>query len=349
MSQREPNIIHLKIDKNHLVRTGFMEHFNELLLTTVYNAYVDTDTGLFTLQREKGDITIPFTLTGLSDVDLTNTTAGQILSYDGSNWVNIDGGGVFNYVRNKQSNRFTDITSVTSIVDALDKILYPYTPPTFTSFSISGVSSTLELGQTITPTLGGNKTFQWGVSTIDNISNTDGYVITDTTNSVTLLTNILPKTLTSQVVNIPYGVVKTTNNATHSFRIQGKNTENNFFNRTVTYTWQPRIFWGSSPKSTTLTDGEIEGLSSNKLTNTIAQTFTMNGNGQYLWIVMPQSFGLAIEADGSNSRFVVGGLANSGWELFTTTYTNSYGHSEPYYLYRSTTIQFGTGLSIKIV
>jgi hypothetical protein len=42
-NEKDPSIIHLKIDKNHLVRTGFMEHYNELLLTTVYNAYLDKD------------------------------------------------------------------------------------------------------------------------------------------------------------------------------------------------------------------------------------------------------------------------------------------------------------------
>ena len=74
----------------------------------------------------------------------------------------------------------------------------------------------------------------------------------------------------------------------------------------------------------------------------------MDGNGEYIWIAMPQSFGLAINPDGTQSKFVVGGLANSAWEVFTTNYTNSFGHIEPYYLYRTTTVQFGTGISIII-
>ena len=78
------------------------------------------------------------------------------------------------------------------------------------------------------------------------------------------------------------------------------------------------------------------------------QSFTMDGNGEYIWVVMPQSFGKVIESDGSNSKFIVGGLANSAWQLLSTNYTNSYNHTEPYYLYRTTTVQSGTRIKIEI-
>ena len=352
-TNRDPSIIHLKIDKNHLVRTGFMEHYNELMLTTVFNAYLDTNTGLLTLQREKGDICIPFTLSGLSDTNINNATAGDVLSYNGTSWVNTNGGGVFNYVRNTQSTRHPDILNVTSVTDALDKILYPFIDPAFTSLSIQGVSNTIELGDCISTTSGGISTFQWAVSTLTNISETEGYVISDITNPNTLITGILPRTATSQAVNIPYGVCKTTNGATHQFQIQGKDLENKFFTRNATYTWRPRIFWGTNLITTTLSDSQINLLSSSntggtKLSSSIAQSFLMDGNGEYIWIAMPQSFGLAINPDGTQSKFVVGGLANSAWDVFTTNYTNSFGHIEPYYLYRTTTVQFGTGISIII-
>jgi hypothetical protein len=355
---RDPSIIHLKIDKNHLVRTGFMEHYNELLLTTVYNAYLDTNTGLLTLQREKGDICIPFTLTGLADVNITDATAGQVLGYNGTNWVNVDAGGIFNYVRNEQSTRHPDILNVTSVVDALDKILYPFIDPSFASFFIQGVSSTLELGDCISTTAGGVDTFQWSVNTLTNVSETEGYVITDVTNALTLETGILPRTTTTQAVNIPYGICNFVDGATQVFRIQGKDLEDKFFTRDVTYTWRPRIFWGISPKSTALNNAEIEALatstvdtskSGTKLSNSLAQEFLMDGEGEYLWIAMPQSSGLAIEANGDNSKFVVGGIANSAWNLFSVNYTNSFGHTEPYYLYKTLYLQNGTGIDVKIV
>jgi hypothetical protein len=64
---------------------------------------------------------------------------------------------------------------------------------------------------------------------------------------------------------------------------------------------------------------------------------------------MPTSFGKAIESDGSNSRFIVGGLANSFWTLFTVNFTNQFGFTSSYYLYRSNTIAFGTAIKIDIV
>lgn len=356
-TNRDPSIIHLKIDKNHLVRTGFMEHYNELMLTTVFNAYLDTNTGLLTLQREKGDICIPFTLSGLSDTNINNATAGDVLTYNGTSWVNTNGGGMFNYVRNTQSTRHPDILNVTSVTDALDKILYPFIDPAFTSLSIQGVSNTIELGDCISTTSGGISTFQWSVSTLSNVSLTEGYVISDITNPNTLITGILPNTATSQAVNIPYGICKTTPNATHQFQIQGKDLENKFFNRNVTYTWIPRIFWGISPNANVLSDSEIEALptstvtasrSGTSLSNSLSQNFLMDGEGDYLWIAMPQSAGLAIEADGSNSKFFVGGFAFSAFTLFSVNYTNQFGHSEPYYLYRSDTIQFGEGIDVEI-
>ncbi len=353
MSQQDPSIIYLKIDKNHLVETGFMEQYNNLLDTTVFNAYLDSSSGLLTFQREKGDITIPFNLTGLTDVNVDNSSAGQILSYDGTNWIAIDGGGAFDYVRTTPSSRFTDILSVSSVVDALDKILYPYEFPSISTFSIQGLGS-FELGQYVSSSTGGNNTFQWSVSKIDNIDNTYGYTIVDNTNSYTLKTGILPKTKTSEIINIPYGIVKTIKGATNVFTIQTKNTQGTLINRSVTYTWNPRIFWGVSATSTLLSNSEINALASSttggsKLASSLVQQFTMNGGGKYIWIAMPVSFGLAINSDGTGSRFVVGGLANSAWELFTTVYTNQYSHTEGYYLYRTSTVQFGSGIDIKIV
>jgi len=120
-NSQEPSILHLQINKNHLVKTGFMDKYNELMLTTVFNAYVDTDTNMLTLQRENGDICIPFSLSGLPDVEVDNASSGDVLTYNGTAWVGIAGGGeIFDYVRTEPSTRHTDILSVSSLVDAVD-------------------------------------------------------------------------------------------------------------------------------------------------------------------------------------------------------------------------------------
>jgi hypothetical protein len=352
---KEPSIVNLLIYKNHLVDTGFRVKYDELVNTVLYNAYLDKSTNKLCFQQESGDLCFDFSLTGLPDVNVDAATAGDVLVYNGTNWEAKYLGDVLNYTRNQQSSRFSDITSITSITDALDKILYPFIAPSFTTFTIQGQSNTLELGEYLSGTNGGNKTFTWGVSTVANVSSIIGYKITDVTNgNFTIANSILPTTLLSSTQNIPYSIVKTINGATNVFRILGKDLQGTFFNRDLTLTWRPRIFWGTSSVSTALNNSQIMTLPSTNtggslLTNDITNSFTMDGNGEYIWICMPVSFGKAIETNGSNSRFLVGGLANSFWTLFTVNFTNQFGFTSPYYLYRSNVISFGTAIKIDII
>ncbi len=353
-SDRDPSIVPLMIYRQHLVDTGFRVKYDGLLDTTVFNAYLDTNTKQICFQREKGDLCFDFSLTGLPDVNVNNATSGDVLVFNGTNWENQSLSGILNYVRTTQSSRFPDILNVSSVVDALDKILYPFIKPTFPTFTIQGKPTIFELGQYLSGTNGGNNTFQWSVSTLSNVSTTTGYKILDVTNSYTIANSILPVSLTSSVQNIPYGIHYNTNGATNVFRIIGKDLENNFFQKDLTLTWRPRIFWGTSSNPNALNSGQIIGLAASSsggssLVSTIQNSFTMNGNGQYIWIAMPVSFGKAIEADGSSSRFIVGGLANSFWNLYTVNFTNQYGYTSSYYLYRSSTISFGTSIKIDIV
>lgn len=354
-SNRDPSIIPLLIFKNHLVDTGFRVKYDGLLNTTIFNAYLDVNTNQLCFQRESGDLCFDFSLTGLPDVDVNNATSGDVLVFNGTNWENQNISGMLNYVRDTPSTRFTDITSVSSVIDALDKILYPFIQPTFPTFSIQGQSNTLELGEYVgNATSGGVQSFLWSVTTLSNVSPSTGYKILDITNSYTIANSILPVSLTTSAQNIPYGITYTTNGASNVFRIIGKDLENIFFQKDLTLTWRPRIFWGTSPVESALNSAQILSLPSSPtggslLTNDITNSFVMNGNGEYIWIAMPVSFGKAIESDGSNSRFIVGGLANSFWDLFTVSFTNQYGYISSYYLYRSKTISFGTSIKIDIV
>lgn len=350
----EGSIHNLLIFKEHLVRTGFMEKYDLLVDTVIYNAYLNTTTNQLCFQQESGDLCFNFSLTGLPDVNINNATSGQVLAYDGTNWVNKTFESVLNYKRNTPSTRFNDILSVSSVQDALDQILYPYVSPTFPTFSIQSKPVTLELGQYLSGSNGGNETFLWTVSEINNISSSSGYKILDVTNSYTIANAILPKTLTSSTLNIPYPIRNTTNGATNVFRIIGKNTKNIFFQRDLVLTWKPRIYYGTSNISTALNNAQIIALASSPtggsiLNSNIQNTFLLNGNGQYIWICIPAFLGYAINPNGSNSRFFVGGLANSFWEVFTVNFTNQYGYTSSYHLYRGTTVSFGTNIDIKIV
>src|SRR6478735_4044333 len=115
----EGSIINLHIDQGNLVRTGFMNKYNLLVDTVIYNAYLNVSTNQLCFQQESGDLCFNFSLTGLPDVDINNATSGQVLMYNGTSWVNSNINSVLNYQRNTQSTRFSDILSVSSVQDAL--------------------------------------------------------------------------------------------------------------------------------------------------------------------------------------------------------------------------------------
>lgn len=341
-----PNLIPLIIDKNHLVKTGFMEHFNVLLEETVHYVYLNITTNELVFQRDAGDITVNFSLSGLPDVNATNSTSGDVLVYSGSNWINKTVDDALNYINSNPSTRFTDILGVTSAKNALDQILYPYIQPSFSSLSIENLSYNLELGEYINGSNGGNSTFLFNTNSLTNVSITDLKIL-DITNSYTISTTI-PYNSTSALLNIPYGITKTNDGDTNVFRIIGKDTHDNFFEQNVIYTWRPRIYWGTSPL-TSINSTQILNLSSSKLSTNMENSFVVNGNGEYIYIVLPTTYGKMISYNGEYSHFRVGNMTNSFWEVYEISHTNIFGYTTTYNVYRSNNISFGNGMKIDIV
>jgi len=103
--------------------------------------------------------------------------------------------------------------------------------------------------------------------------------------------------------------------------------------------------WGRST-NTSLNNAQIQSLhtsgggASRALSTSRSRSITMDGGGQYLYIAYPQEFGAA--------SFVVGGLPNSAFTAFTNSYTNANGYVTNYLIYRTDTIQNGTGINIVI-
>ena len=333
-----------KILNNHLVRTGFQDQFNKLVDIVIFDVSNDGNGNLI-FKTNTGDITVPIAsdLDDLINVDLTGATAGDVLSYNGSNWIaTTPTSGDLTYIRPDTSTRsgFNDVSNITSVTDALDKILFPFVNPSFSSFTISGKSSTYELGDSLVGTAGETVTFSWGVNTIGNISNSVGYDIIDVTNSNTnLTTNLLPNTTLTTSINIGYQITRTSIGS-YQFKIVGTDTESNTFNKTKTYSWSPRRHWGTSP-NTSLNSAEILGLASNELSNGYTQTRSMDGNGEYVYFCW-------LESLGDTSGFLVGNLPNSAFTKQIVSHTNQYGYTENYITYRTDTVQFGTGISIEV-
>lgn len=336
---------YLKIYKEHLIKTGFSENFNKFIDIAIYSIEYLVDQQILRYKTNISEIDIPFNISlgNLSNVETSNATSGSILVYNGSEWIAQNQSDALNYTRTEQSTRFTDIKNVSSVYDALDAILYPYQEPTFSNFYISNKATILELGQELS-SVSDMFTFVWATTNSQNISDT-GYNILDVTGSKTLATSI---DTTSSMVNIDIDYQILSNSiSSYIFQINTQNTNNDTFSKNYTISWRPRMFWGYSPDSS-LTSTTIRDLQNSNLVLSANGTYNIDGNGEYIYFVVPQSFGSLIDEDGSNSRFLVGNLPNSSFVRVSINYVNTYNHTEAYYVYRTSTVQYGQNIEIKI-
>lgn len=105
------------------------------------------------------------------------------------------------------------------------------------------------------------------------------------------------------------------------------------------------MIWGRSANST-LSNAAIQTLhtngggSSRAFATSRSRLFTMDGGGQFIFIAYPAGFGSA--------SFTVGGLPNTAFTLTTNSYTNASGYVTNYLIYRTDTIQNGTGINFVV-
>lgn len=110
-------------------------------------------------------------------------------------------------------------------------------------------------------------------------------------------------------------------------------------NTSSTVAFRSRRWWGTD-FNPTATSGLILALDNNEFSTTRAKSFTVNGEGEYIYYAYPASFGLA--------TFTVNGLLNTAWTLTVVSHTNASGHTENYNVYRTNTVQNGTGINIVV-
>jgi hypothetical protein len=99
-----------------------------------------------------------------------------------------------------------------------------------------------------------------------------------------------------------------------------------------------RRYWGVSA-SANLTDAEVQALTST-LASSRQMTQSFSPAGGYIWFAWPTAWG--------EPTFVVGGLTNTAWVETVQDFTNAYGYTESYNLYRSTYTQNGTGIQVVV-
>lgn len=209
-----------------------------------------------------------------------------------------------------------------TLQDLFTNLLYPYQYPAFSTFVISGQSTTLEVGDSVS---GGNHDFVWNTTNDSNVS-ANSITIEDTTNGVVFGTTFANDN--SQTIDIGDAVTKTTA-STNSWKITARNTKGQTISRNFNVYWKWRTFYGTS-ENETLTEQDVKNLISTSLDSNFTGNKTVAGEN-YKYFVYPTSFGLK-----TNFQDVISGFAVAMNPATTISITNDYGIVADYYVHRTT-------------
>lgn len=305
------------------------------------------------------------------ELDIGDITSGQhhLLAYDGTNFqclscggstdgfvtvqqmmdsitsaIDTIGSGPGTVIYNGQSPTTVSVGGLASgsaisgesLVDIIESIVAPYVNPAFTAFSISGQSTTVEVGTT----LSGSKTFTWSIT--ENSGDVNVIDIYDITAGSTLVSGTAndgshSATITTNQLN--------SNGATQQWRGVGydANNSNATFNSS-TFTVTARFYRFYGPASSDPDDSESVRALSGSAFQTSAGTFDMEtGTTQTnFYVAMPPGWVVssAIDVDALNAPItfnLVGnvtvndaGSTGRTYKLYKATVGLAYSESHTY-------------------
>lgn len=231
----------------------------------------------------------------------------------------------------------------TTFSQVFTTLFYPYLVPQFTAFNISGQSISLEVGATIAS---GSKTFTWSTSNSGNIA-TNTIRITNVTGGNVIMLNNSPND-GSQAVNLPGAITKSTI-ANHTFAIRATRTNGSYLTRNLTIAWTFRNFYGTSINPT-LTEAQIEALTSSYLGTTVAGTYAYAGGGYKYFVIPNTSVNPNLFRDfNTNLAVAMADTAegytdsNAGaYKFKLISITNPFGILQTYRVYRTLNIMGGS-------
>ena len=231
-------------------------------------------------------------------------------------------------------------------------IFAPFVAPTFSSFAMTGVSSTQRVGATIS----GSKTFTWGTTNSGNVQPNTIDII-DQTNATTLLSNTAND---GSEAGVAITSVTKSSPASHTWRIVGDylSPASGTFQRDLVIQWYWDIFAGTSANPT-LTEAQIEALAYSALLASPERTYSLAG-GDYKYICYPDSLGdpetgigfrdtstnLSVAMADSTDNAAYSNTSN-GWSYALVSVTNSEGATTNYRVYR-TKYTLGGSISIQL-
>jgi hypothetical protein len=209
-----------------------------------------------------------------------------------------------------------------SYTDMFTALLYPYQEPSFTYFSISGVSTTLEVGEVISA---GDYTFNWGTTNPTNI-NTNSITIRDVTANEVLGFALDDDGV--EVLTLPTDVTKTSATS-NSWNITATNTQSTTFSRNFSVNWRWMVYHGTSADAV-LDELGVKSLINSSLSSNFTGNKTFAAN-DYKWMAYPTAMGLKTNFFDQATGF---GVAME--PAYTLSVTNDYGVTTDYYVHRTT-------------
>jgi len=214
----------------------------------------------------------------------------------------------------------------------LQNLLYPYQVPAFSSFNLSGQSTPIEVGASVT---GGSHTFTWAITNSSNVT-ANSISIIDATTSVTLASG-LPNTGTD-TLSMPS--VTNIVAATHQWKIQAVSTIAATFSTTYSVTWQWKRFYGESI-NTSLSAADVQALRVGGLSSTFVGTYVFIAGG-YKWLAYPTSFGTATSFKDQSTNLDV-----PFQTVQTLSITNANGITTNYNVHRTLNV-IGSAMTIVV-
>lgn len=212
----------------------------------------------------------------------------------------------------------------------LQNLLYPYQVPTFSSFSMSGQSTPIEVGTVIAT---GSHTFTWTTTNSVNIS-ANTISISDVTNALPLATN----TVNDGTEIITLSSITKSSALSHTWRVAATNTQSTTFQRDYTVSWQWRRFYGESV-STSLIASDVQALRVSGLATAFAGVYVFNAGG-YKYIAYPAVFGTATSFKDQSTNIDV-----PFQTVQVISITNTNGIATNYNIHRTTNV-IGSSMNI---
>jgi hypothetical protein len=236
-----------------------------------------------------------------------------------------------------------------SVQEVLKDIALEYLPPAFSSFSMQGQATTVEVGTVIS----GLKNFTWSISNNANVQ-ANSITVTDVTNNANLTVSIA----NDGSENINVGSVTKSIKASNQWRASAINTLGTTLQSSVfTVNWYFKRFVGTSSNAT-LTEAQIEALTGTLGADNTG-TYALAAGG-YKYLCFPDSYGNQATTTGfkdtatgfpvamaDNTDNIFFSNVQNGWYYGLVAVTNALGVTENYRVYRSKNI-LGGSINIQV-